>query len=164
MLFTLIKKENKDQKKTIGMRNILIILLLAAISVNINAQNNNQLTNGKEITSLINDTQSQEVAKQKLTDESSSVLKKFNDLTERQKTKIVRLENSRNNKLDKINKRIGTKKKQLSSLMPDTSNNVLKIEKIKAKIAKLAIRKQKLQERTLMKIRETLTADQQELL
>ena len=146
------------------MRNILIILLLAAISVNINAQNNNQLTNGKEITSLINDTQSQEVAKQKLTDESSSVLKKFNDLTERQKTKIVRLENSRNNKLDKINKRIGKKKKQLSSLMPETSNNVLKIEKIKAKIAKLAIRKQKLQERTLMKIRETLTADQQELL
>jgi organic radical activating enzyme len=164
MLLTLIKKENKDQKKTIGMRNILIILLLAAISVNINAQNNNQLTNGKEITSLINDTQSQEVAKQKLTDESSSVLKKFNDLTERQKTKIVRLENSRNNKLDKINKRIGKKKKQLSSLMPDTSNNVLKIEKIKAKIAKLAIRKQKLQERTLMKIRKTLTADQQKLL
>ena len=146
------------------MRNILIILLLAAISVNINAQNNNQLTNGKEITSLINDTQSQEVAKQKLTDESSSVLKKFNDLTERQKAKIVRLENSRNNKLDKINKRIGKKKKQLSSLMPDTSNNVLKIEKIKAKIAKLAIRKQKLQERTLMKIRKTLTADQQKLL
>ena len=146
------------------MRNILIILLLAAISVNINAQNNNQLTNGKEITSLINDTQSQEVAKQKLTDESSSVLKKFNDLTERQKTKIVRLENSRNNKLDKINKRIGKKKKQLSSLMPETSNNVLKIEKIKAKIAKLAIRKQKLQERTLMKIRKTLTADQQKLL
>lgn len=164
MLLTLIKKENKDQKKTIGMRNILIILLLAAISVNINAQNNNQLTNGKEITSLINDTQSQEVAKQKLTDESSSVLKKFNDLTERQKTKIVRLENSRNNKLDKINKCIGKKKKQLSSLMPDTSNNVLKIEKIKAKIAKLAIRKQKLQERTLMKIRKTLTADQQKLL
>lgn len=146
------------------MRNILIILLLAAISVNINAQNNNQLTNGKEITSLINDTQSQEVAKQKLTDESSSVLKKFNDLTECQKAKIVRLENSRNNKLDKINKRIGKKKKQLSSLMPDTSNNVLKIEKIKAKIAKLAIRKQKLQERTLMKIRKTLTADQQKLL
>jgi hypothetical protein len=48
--------------------------------------------------------------------------------------------------------------------MPDTSNNVLKIEKIKAKIAKLAIRKQKLQERTLMKIRKTLTADQQKLL
>lgn len=146
------------------MRNTLIILLLVTISVNINAQNNNQLTNGKEITSLINDTQSQEVAKQKLTDESSSVLKKFNDLTERQKAKIVRLENSRNNKLDKINKRIGKKKKQLSSLMPDTSNNVLKIEKIKAKIAKLAIRKQKLQERTLMKIRKTLTADQQKLL
>ena len=140
---------------------LALLLLLATPS---NAQVNNTLDNKEENISLIDDTPDQETAKKHLLNEQSSVISKISNLTELQKSKIARIEYSRNKKLDKINKCIEKNKKLLRSFMQNAENNIQKIEKTKAKITQLTIRKQELREKTQLKIKKILTADQQKLL
>lgn len=145
------------------MRRAKLIMMFGLVLLGISAlqaQQTNRIDTKTDKTALIDDKQSQELAKQNLLNERASVVGKINDLSEKQKTKILGIELCRNKKLERIDKCLERKKQHLKELELDVQKNAKRIDQTKDAISKLAIKKQRVISKVLTKIKSKLSPAQ----
>lgn len=145
------------------MRRAKLIMMFGLVLLGISAlqaQQTNRLDTRTDKTALIDDKQSQELAKQNLLNERASVVGKISDLSEKQKTKILGIESCRNKKLERIDKCLERKKQYLKELELDAQENAKRIDRTKNAISKLAIKKQRVISKALTKIKSKLSPAQ----
>lgn len=145
------------------MRRAKLIMMFGLVLLGVSAlqaQQSSRIDTRTDKTVLIDDKQSQELAKQNLLNERASVVGKINDLSEKQKTKILGIESCRNKKLVHIDKCIERKKQYLKELELDAQNNAKRIDRTKDTISKLAIKKQRVISKAMIKIKSKLSPEQ----
>jgi len=145
------------------MRRAKLIMMFGVVLLGVSAlqaQQTNRIDTRTDKTVLIDDKQTQELAKQNLLNERASVVNKINDLSEKQKTKILGIESYRNKKLERIDKCIERKKQHLKELELDAQKNAKRIDQTKNAISKLAIKKQRAISKAMIKIKSKLSPEQ----
>jgi len=141
----------------------LIVSCLLLISTETGwAQNRNPIAFPSKQPVLIDDThpESQKLAKEKLDRQHVSALSIINNLSERQKKSIIRIEAKRDKTLEQMDEKIAAKKERLTALKSSTHKDLKLIDKTTCEISKLAIERQKTKARAKKKIRSQLTISQ----
>lgn len=139
---------------------LIVVFSMVLLGVSVKAQQSNPIDTRTDKTVLINDSENQKLAKQNLLNERASVVGKINDLSEKQKTKILGIESCRNKKLERINKRIERKKQYLKELELDAQESAKRIDRTKDAISKMAIKKQQIISKALIRIKSKLSPEQ----
>lgn len=139
---------------------LIVVFSMVLLGVSVKAQQSNPIDTRTDKTVLINDSENQKLAKQNLLNERASVVGKINDLSEKQKSKILGIESCRNKKLERIDKCIKRKKQYLKELELDALENAKRINRTKNAISKLAIKKQWVISKALTKIKSKLSPTQ----